>query len=265
MPSGLSGSPPGMKVRSSLRSRMCSSRIDVGDVPLRIDGLADDPEAAARRLPVVSAEPYRIGVDERLTRSRGRVVEEPHLGDVHDDALVGAAGQDPLRRKQHRRARGRHPRIEPGVGVDDLVVAQAIQPGDVHHGVALAHAVQPERAEDWRQAARGGRRDRERDVSPRKKGLFRVVGPRGRDDHREREKHENQPPQPHGSAYRPFGRETSVVAAQDRTRRSSAWVRAGMPARCAAPSSRRDAATHHGADALAYVRRVEAENLDLQN
>src|SRR5262249_62405438 len=38
----------------------------VGDVPLRVDRLADDPAVAARRLPVVSPEPDRLGVHPRL-------------------------------------------------------------------------------------------------------------------------------------------------------------------------------------------------------
>src|SRR5262249_11877931 len=48
-----------------------------GDVPLRVDRLADDPEGAARRLPVVATEPDRIGVDQRLPPSGGPVVAEP--------------------------------------------------------------------------------------------------------------------------------------------------------------------------------------------
>src|SRR5262249_46932962 len=48
------------------------------DVPLRVDRLADDFEAAARRLPVIAPEPHGVGLHHRRPGTARRVVEEAH-------------------------------------------------------------------------------------------------------------------------------------------------------------------------------------------
>ena len=110
----------------------------LGDVPLRIDGLAGDVEPAARGSPVVAPEPDRVGVDRRQLRVllAALVVVEPHLGDVDHDPLVAAAGQDPFRRQHDRGSGARDPGVDARVRVDDLVVAEVVETRDVEQRVA---------------------------------------------------------------------------------------------------------------------------------
>src|SRR5262245_41167669 len=148
------------------------------DVPLRVDGLADHLEASARSLPVIAPEADGIGAHHRRPGAGRRVVEEPHLGNVDDDALVRAARQDPFHGQQHHRAGRRYPRIEAGIGVDDLVVAEAVEPSDVHQRVALPDPVQSRLAHDRRQAAGRRRGDREGGEALAEEHLFWVAGRR---------------------------------------------------------------------------------------
>jgi hypothetical protein len=98
-------------------------------VPGGGDQLLDDAEQAHRRVGPLVADPDRKGEQHRGRPARQ---VEPHLGEVHGDRpRRRGPGHDPARRDEHDRPFLGDERVDPGVGLDDLVVPEVVEARDL--------------------------------------------------------------------------------------------------------------------------------------
>lgn len=110
------------------------------DMPGRPFRFARDAKRSGRRRVLVAPEPDGQGpYPDRVRRRPGLEEPEAHLGDIQDEPLVPATREHEGRGEQHAAPRRREPRVHPGVGRDDLLVAESVEPGQIEEGVARAN------------------------------------------------------------------------------------------------------------------------------
>src|SRR6185437_8548258 len=104
----------------------------------RMLDLLDDARLPERGVPVHLADAHREGDDHRLLiLLRLRIVIEPMLRDVDHDTVAGPRRKNALSGQQDVLPLPWDPQIGPGVGADDLLVAEAVAPRYVQQGVLI--------------------------------------------------------------------------------------------------------------------------------
>ena len=92
----------------------------------------NDTGLPKRRIPTQFTNADRVGDDHPLSvLLRFWKVIQPMFREVDDDPLVRSRRQNAPAGQRYLGALARYPHIDAGVGADDLVISQAVLPGNV--------------------------------------------------------------------------------------------------------------------------------------